>query len=90
MSVRAFTMPGWDHHSTWGEEEGLGHFYAQLYRNSDDRDGPPLIWITPPRHVVTSIDALAEAIAAAIGPFEPVPPPAVAIKAWMLREHPEP
>ena len=30
--IRQFTMPGWDHYSTWGYEEGLGHLYAQLPR----------------------------------------------------------
>lgn len=83
--IQAFTMPGWDDYSTWGYEDGLGHFYAQLYRNSDDRDAAPRIWITPPQHVATTVDELAEAIAAAVAPYEAVPPPAEVIKIWLAQ-----
>ncbi|MEU1879048.1 hypothetical protein ABZ470_17180 [Streptosporangium sp. NPDC020072] len=27
-AIQAFTMPGWDHYSTWGYDAGLGHLYA--------------------------------------------------------------
>ncbi|MFI7425331.1 hypothetical protein [Nonomuraea sp. NPDC049684] len=81
--IQPFTMPGWDRYSTWGYEDGLGHFYAQLYRNSDNPDAAPRIWITPPQYVVTTVDDLAEAIATAIAPYEAVPPPAEVIKIWL-------
>lgn len=83
MSIQPFTMPGWDDYSTWGYEEGMGHYYAQLYRNSDDSDGPPRIWITPPRYLPRTVDELAETIATAIAPHEAVSPPAAAIKRWL-------
>ncbi|MEU4229463.1 hypothetical protein AB0F17_34645 [Nonomuraea sp. NPDC026600] len=83
--IRAFTMPGWEQYSTWGYEEGLGHLYAQLYRNTDDRDAAPRIWITPPGHVVTTVDQLAKVIAEAIAPHELVPPPTELIKMWLTR-----
>ncbi|MFI7537846.1 hypothetical protein [Streptosporangium sp. NPDC049376] len=27
-AIQAFTMPGWDHYSTWGYDASLGHLYA--------------------------------------------------------------
>ncbi|MFF4414542.1 hypothetical protein ACFYY8_18610 [Streptosporangium sp. NPDC001559] len=51
-AIQAFTMPGWE----WGYDVGLGHLYAQLYRNDDDRDAAPRIRITPPGHVATTVD----------------------------------
>jgi hypothetical protein len=52
-----FAMPGWESYSTWGRDEPLGlsehaYLYAQLYRNSDDPDDAPRIWITPPRRLL--------------------------------------
>lgn len=81
--IQPFTMPGWDRFSTWGYEEGLGHFYAQLYRNSDDRDAAPRIWITPPAYVVATVDELAETIATAIAPYEPMYLTASVISKWL-------
>ncbi|KQV11993.1 hypothetical protein ASE03_28605 [Kitasatospora sp. Root187] len=83
--IEDFSMPGWDKYSTWGWEERLGHLYAQIIHNSDDRDAEPRIWITPPRHVLRTVDELAEAIAVAIAPYEAVPPPASVIKMWLTR-----
>jgi hypothetical protein len=84
VSIYGFEMPGWNDYSTWGEEEGLGHLYAQLYTNSDDPHDPPLIWITPPKYMIRTVDELASAIAEAIVPFEAVPVPASIIKRWLL------
>ncbi|HTJ72585.1 MAG TPA: hypothetical protein VL551_33915 [Actinospica sp.] len=39
--IKAFAMPGWERYSTWGSETHLGHLYAQLYLNTDDRDADP-------------------------------------------------
>jgi len=83
--IHPFWMPGWDHYSTWGWEEGLGHFYAQIIHNSDDRDTRPRIWITPPTYVMRTVDQLAEAIATAIAPYEAVAPPTEMIKRWLLQ-----
>jgi hypothetical protein len=85
MSIRTFDLPGWEDYSTWGEEEGLGHLYAQLYANEDDPDGPPRVWITPPTYVVRSVDELAQMIAQAIAPHVAVALPAVIIKDYLLR-----
>lgn len=84
MSTFMFTMPGWERFSTWGEMELQGHLWAQLYLNEDDRDAAPRIWITPPRYVPCTVDELTEAIAAAIAPYEAVPPPPGLIKAWLM------
>ncbi|NJP53557.1 hypothetical protein HCJ93_26700 [Streptomyces sp. SBST2-5] len=81
-----FWAPGWEKHSTWGyesEPSGQTHLYAQLIPNQDGPDAEPRIWITPPRHVVQNVDELADAIAAAIAPYEPVAPPAVVVKRWL-------
>jgi hypothetical protein len=84
-AIWGFSMPGWERFSTWGSEEGLGHLYAQLYQDGDNRDAQPRIWITPPRYVVTTLDGLAAAIAEAIAPYEAVPPPPAVIKMWLMR-----
>jgi hypothetical protein len=83
-----FWLPGWEKYSTWGYEQDPGghqHLYAQLIPNQDGPDAEPRIWITPPRHTVQSVDELAEAIAEAIAPYEPVRMPAVLIKRWLTR-----
>jgi hypothetical protein len=83
--LNAFSVPGWDHFSTWGYEDHLGHYYAQLYHNSDDRDAAPRIWITPPKYVVRTLDELAQAIADALAPYERVPMPAVVVKMYLTK-----
>lgn len=83
-----FWLPGWEKYSTWGYEQGPGghqHLYAQLILNQDGADAEPRIWITPPRHTVQTVDELAEAIAEALGPHQPVPMPASLIKTWLTR-----
>lgn len=68
-----FAMPGWEDYSTWGYEQGTG-FWAQLWRNADDPDAGPRIWITPARNSVTSVSGLARAIARELAVCEAVPP----------------
>jgi len=84
-----FWMPGWDAYSIWGYDtdlsDGSHYLFAQLYRNDDDRDGPPRIWITPPDHMPRTRAELAEAIAARLGKHEIVPIPPVAIDDWLTR-----
>ncbi|MEU6350154.1 hypothetical protein ABZ896_12585 [Streptomyces sp. NPDC047072] len=83
-----FWLPGWEKYSTWGYEQGPGghqHLYAQLIPNQDGPDAQPRIWITPPRHTVQSVDELAEAIAEALVPYQPVRMPGVLIKTWLTR-----
>jgi hypothetical protein len=84
VSIRTFSLPGWDDYSTWGEEEGLGHLYAQLYANHDDPDGPPRVWITPPGFVVRTVDELSEAISTQIRPHLPMNLPAEVVKMYLL------
>jgi hypothetical protein len=84
-----FTMPGWEHYSTWGLDKphgraDLGYLYAQLYHNSDDRDAQPRIWITPPRYVLTTLDQRAKAIANEMAPYEPIPIPHALIRTWLV------
>jgi hypothetical protein len=83
-------MPGWESYSTWGRDEPLGlsehaYLYAQLYRNSDDPDGAPRVWITPPKYVLATLDQLAEAIATEIAPYEAIPLPPALIRGWMVQ-----
>lgn len=54
-------MPGWGRYSTWGYEHGTD-YWAQLYRNTDDRDGEPRIWITPASHLISSFGVLVQVI----------------------------
>lgn len=44
-SINPLWLAGWDRYSTWGYDSGTGSYYAQLYRNSADRDGPPTVWL---------------------------------------------
>lgn len=81
-----FWMPGWEDYSTWGYESGPGghqHLYAQIIHNQDGPDAEPRIWITPPRHIVRTVDELAAIIADAISGYGPVPPPAFEVKRWL-------
>jgi hypothetical protein len=50
--------------------------YAQLILNQDGANTEPRIWITPPRQTVQTVDELAEAIAEALAPYQPVRMPA--------------
>jgi hypothetical protein len=84
-----FDMPGWEKYSTWGLDAPHGraedaYLYAQLYRNTDDPDDRPRIWITPPRYILTSLDQLAEAVAIEIAPYESVPLPPGLIRTWLV------
>ncbi|GGJ75516.1 hypothetical protein GCM10010123_01870 [Pilimelia anulata] len=38
-------LPGWDHQSIWGWDDGVGSFYAQLWRNNTNSDAPE-IWLS--------------------------------------------
>ena len=85
----AFGMPGWEQYSMWGLDTPLGrtedaYLYAQLYRNTDDPDDRPRIWITPPQYILTSLDQLAEAIAIELAPYEPIQLPTELIRAWLV------
>jgi hypothetical protein len=88
--VNIFTMPGWEEYSTWGLDTPLGraddaYLYAQLYLNTDDPRATPRIWITPPKYVATTLDALAEAIASEILPYSPIQIPPEVIRIWLAR-----
>lgn len=88
--VNPFTLPGWEDYSTWGLDTPFGRaehasLYAQLYRNTDDRDAEPRIWITPPRFAPTTLDQLAAAIAVEIAPYMPVPMPPEVVTVWLAR-----
>ncbi|MFG2712838.1 hypothetical protein ACGFX2_20115 [Streptomyces goshikiensis] len=88
-----FWLPGWDHYSTWGYEQGPGghqHLYAQLLLNQDGPDAEPRIWITPPQYTVRTLDELAGAIARALGPHQPVPMPASLIRTFLTSPPPAP
>ncbi|MFI8992149.1 hypothetical protein ACIG63_45690 [Streptomyces antimycoticus] len=45
-SVKPLWLPGWEAYSTWGYDTGTGSYYAQLYRDEDDRDAKPRHWIS--------------------------------------------
>lgn len=84
-----FTMPGWDRFSRWGLDTPLdiashSYLFAQLYLNSDDPDATPRVWITPPTYVPTTIEQLAEAIAAGIAPYDPLGTPPELIRTWLV------
>ncbi|MER7009465.1 hypothetical protein ABT297_41350 [Dactylosporangium sp. NPDC000555] len=68
MSIYAVFLDGWDHKSTWGWDDGVGSYYAQMTGNGKSDANGPEIWITPPTFPeIMSPAALAEAIARATG-----------------------
>jgi hypothetical protein len=49
MSRYALLVDGWDHYSVWGYEDLDESYFAQLWANESDGDGPPdvhLNWFT--------------------------------------------
>ncbi|WP_020663620.1 hypothetical protein [Amycolatopsis benzoatilytica] len=38
-------LPGWDEQSIWGYDEGIGSFFAQLWRNGSRSDEPE-VWLS--------------------------------------------
>jgi len=38
-------LDGWDERSIWGYDDGVGSFYAQLWRNPGDREAPD-VWLS--------------------------------------------
>jgi hypothetical protein len=69
MSIYMLDLPGWEGLSTWGWDDGLGCFYAQLTRNGNSDDNGPDVWITRGRYplTITELTVLAPAIALATG-----------------------
>lgn len=66
MSIRPLGLDGWENLSTWGYDDGMASYYAQLTRNDSSDDNGPDIWISPGRGrwpAVDSADRLAELIA---------------------------
>src|SRR5690349_2443743 len=41
----AIDLPGWEDQSIWGWADGVGSFYAQLWRNGSTSDAPE-IWLS--------------------------------------------
>jgi hypothetical protein len=74
MSIRPLALQGWDELSTWGYDDQLASFYAQLTRNGNSDDDGPEIWLSPPRYPVLASEAqLRAAIAECTGtPVEDV------------------
>jgi len=64
VSIRPLALAGWEDLSTWGYDEGVGSFYAQLTRNGHSDDDGPELWLTPLAiPVVRSPEELADIIA---------------------------
>ena len=74
MSIRPFTLDGWEDESAWGFDDGLGSYYAKLTRNGSDHGDGPEIWITRGWNgiaLVGSEDQLVELISQATGIASP-------------------
>jgi hypothetical protein len=69
MSRQALDLPGWDHHSVYGWDDGIGSYFAQLYRNGDPLDefDSPTVWLSGVDRVYRTQQVLARAIAQAAG-----------------------
>jgi hypothetical protein len=68
MSIRPLDLEGWDSLSTWGYDDLMGSYYAQLTRNGQSDDDGPEIWLTPPLvPVLRSQEELAALIAERTG-----------------------
>lgn len=67
---RGLPLAGWDRYSVWGFDTGVNSFFAQLWRNDDDSQGEPRVWITPGARFtvpIISVYELAGLIAATTG-----------------------
>ena len=40
-------LPGWDRYSVWGWDDREACLFAQLWRNDDDSELQPRVWMTP-------------------------------------------
>jgi hypothetical protein len=69
MSIHGLLLDGWDGLSTWGYDDLMGSFYAQLTRNGHSDDDGPDVWITPGSSwpAIHHADVLAELIAETTG-----------------------
>ena len=68
MSRYGLELRGW-HDSVWGHDEGLGSYFAQMYKDSepvDERDTPH-VWLSGIDRKYHSKEELAAAIAEATG-----------------------
>ena len=64
-------LRGWGRFSIWGVDVGEGHLFAQLWRDDDDGQGDPRVWVTPPQWPETrELPELARQIARATGASE--------------------
>jgi hypothetical protein len=64
-------LRGWGRFSIWGVDGREGHLFAQLWRDDDDGQGDPHVWVTPPKWPETrDLTELARQIARATGASE--------------------
>ena len=56
----ALWLPGWSHRSTWGYDEQMDTYFAQLWRDGDT-DDDPTVWISGCHPIGTEM-SLARAI----------------------------
>ncbi|MGW6308768.1 hypothetical protein ACWFRQ_21520 [Streptomyces niveus] len=45
-SVHPLELNGWEQYSTWGFDTGVSSYFAVLYRNTDDPDEQPTVWLS--------------------------------------------
>ncbi len=83
-------LDGWDDRSTWGYDDGIGSFYAQLWRNPGDTDAPE-IWLSgvDPRYPWPGCLALAVVEATGRDPVSVVRALGIAAPAASIRPAPQ-
>jgi hypothetical protein len=69
MSIHGLMLDGWDRLSTWGYDDLMDSYYAQLTCNGHSDDDGPDVWITPGSSwpAIHHAEVLAEAIVEATG-----------------------
>lgn len=68
MSHYGLELPGW-WDSSWGYDEALGSYFAQLYKDDEpvDDEDTPQVWLSGIDHTYHSKQQLAAGIAEATG-----------------------
>lgn len=67
----AVLIPGYEDYSVWGFDEGMGSYWANLWRNDEDRDAAPSLSVGASGPLLRRPEAVMVAIAEHLG-FAPV------------------
>lgn len=65
-------LPGWQHQSTWGYDEPIGSYFAQLWRNASRDEPRPDIWLSGIQHDYARPGSIALEVMESTGVSDPL------------------